>query len=348
MLLCTEGYEAGAPWPEAKHLEYRDFGWPKRSFLHRLWFDQSTVKRLSRGAHACSLYSQLFALHDFPGRQVLNLRNAIYFSERYSSRYDSTRLLAKRLQFKLRRLWTGWSIGQSDVAVAPTKAMVEKARRQVGENGQVWQPVHHGFSREQFFNGSELNERQCGLLDALPSDVPSILFVSPFREHKNVETLFDGFTCYRERGNRGKLVVTFGREDMGGTDGLAAREALARCAYEDDIVFLGRVPWREIWNVYAACDVFVFPSYLESFGFPLVEAMASELPVVAACTEVNREICGDAAVYFDTFNPEDLAGKLETVTGESGLQQQFSAAGLQRSKDFSWNKHVRQIVELLC
>lgn len=47
VLLCSDGYEAGAPWPEAAHIDYRVYGWPKRSFIHRLWFDQHNSMYLS-------------------------------------------------------------------------------------------------------------------------------------------------------------------------------------------------------------------------------------------------------------------------------------------------------------
>ena len=63
-------------------------------------------------------------------------------------------------------------------------------------------------------------------------------------------------------------------------------------------------------QVYRACNIYVTPAYAESFAHPLVEAMASGLPVVAADTEVHREICQDAAIYFPRFSPEDMADRI--------------------------------------
>ena len=348
VLLCPEAWAEAGGLPTASHIDYRTFDWPKKCFLHRLWFDQVTVKHLARRNGARCVYSQVFAVRGFPGRQVLNLHNPVYFSDLYSDRYVADHALLDRAKLWLRRRWTYWSIKQADVVIAPTQAMLDKAAAVCGkQNGQVWRAVHHGFDRAEFLNGRSLNEKHQRVLDRVASGVPKILFVSGFCEHKNVDTLFEAFTEYRMRGNDGVLILTFAREALDKAGGARARRAFGSSPFQKDVVFLGRVPWEEIWNVYAQSDVFAFPSYLESFGFPMVEAMASGLPVVASDTAVNREILQDAAVYFDTFDAEDLADKLEAVTRDKQMQDQLTEKGRRRSNDFSWEKHVRQIVALL-
>ena len=64
---------------------------------------------------------------------------------------------------------------------------------------------------------------------------------------------------------------------------------------------LGAVPYSQLHQVYRECSMYVAPAYAELFAHPLVEAMASGLPVVAADSAVHREICQDAALYFPRF-----------------------------------------------
>ncbi len=348
VLLCDEGHRKGSPWAPAEHVEYRVYGWPKRSSLHRLWFDRVTVRRLGRKLGATGLYSQLFAIPGFKGRQVLNLRNSTYFSGVYRQRYSAQRSLGSTLRFWLRRRWTRRSIGCADCVVAPTQAMLDEVAglKPAGKN-QTWRAVHHGFDAEAFLSGQPLDADTRSILEAVGPGWLKLLYVSAFCEHKNVDTLFDAFEAYRRSGGKAKLLVTFTRERLHEEDARAALESYSANAFRDDILFLGRVPWLQIHNVYAACDLFVFPSYLESFGFPMVEAMASGMAVVAAATPVNREVCADAAVFFDTFDAEALARVLTEVSRDANLRSSLSAKALARSKAFSWRTHVRQIVELL-
>jgi glycosyltransferase involved in cell wall biosynthesis len=74
--------------------------------------------------------------------------------------------------------------------------------------------------------------------------------------------------------------------------------------------------------------------------------MASGLPVIASDLPVHREICGDAALYFPRFSAEDLADRIMRVSGSAECQKEMRQLGLSRSRDFSWDRHVDQLVQL--
>ncbi|HYE72551.1 MAG TPA: glycosyltransferase, partial [Blastocatellia bacterium] len=97
-------------------------------------------------------------------------------------------------------------------------------------------------------------------------------------------------------------------------------------------------------EIYRSSDIFVFPSYTESFGLPLVEAMASGLPIVASDVPVNRELCGDAAIYFSVFDAEDCARAIQLIAEDSGLRCRLREASLKRAKDFTWERHTADLV----
>jgi glycosyltransferase involved in cell wall biosynthesis len=90
----------------------------------------------------------------------------------------------------------------------------------------------------------------------------------------------------------------------------------------------------------------VFPSFLESFGYPMVEAMASGLPVVAADTDVNREVLGEAAVYFDTFVPDRCARAILDLLAHADRQREAASRGRERARQFSWRAHASALHEV--
>jgi glycosyltransferase involved in cell wall biosynthesis len=81
------------------------------------------------------------------------------------------------------------------------------------------------------------------------------------------------------------------------------------------------------------------------FGHTLLEAMTYDLPVVAVDSAAIPEIAGDAALYFDPENPDELTNKLETVLLDDETVAQLIGAGKTRLEHFSWDKNVQQLVE---
>ena len=101
--------------------------------------------------------------------------------------------------------------------------------------------------------------------------------------------------------------------------------------------------YEKLPDLYHAADIFVFPSFLESFGHPLVETMACGLPVVAADTAVNREICGDAAEYFQVFSADSLAETLERLISVPQWRHVYSERSIERARRFTWEAHAERV-----
>jgi glycosyltransferase involved in cell wall biosynthesis len=109
---------------------------------------------------------------------------------------------------------------------------------------------------------------------------------------------------------------------------------------------LGYVSHDELPSVYRSADAYVFPSFTESFGHSMVEAMASGLPVVAANTEVNREVCAGAASYFDPFDPADCAKTIRGVLENRDQRTEMTQASVRRAEEFSWEKYTKQLANV--
>jgi glycosyltransferase involved in cell wall biosynthesis len=114
----------------------------------------------------------------------------------------------------------------------------------------------------------------------------------------------------------------------------------------DMVLELGSIPYSQLHQLYRRADLYVTPAYTETFAHPLVEAMASGLPVVASDLAVHREICGDAAGYFQRFSATELAERVVELSGSPETAQRMAALGRERSGKFSWKSHVDAVLRL--
>lgn len=114
-----------------------------------------------------------------------------------------------------------------------------------------------------------------------------------------------------------------------------------------DVHWLGPVPsYRKLFDLYARASVVVAHSLLEGFGMTPLEAMAQSTAVVASDIPAHREVCGDAAVYYDPLDPPSLAAALARISGESGLAERLVAAGKERLQLFSWRENGARMCEI--
>jgi glycosyltransferase involved in cell wall biosynthesis len=115
---------------------------------------------------------------------------------------------------------------------------------------------------------------------------------------------------------------------------------------------IGYVSDAQLKALYRAATCFVFPSFYEGFGIPPLEAMACGCPVVASTAPALREVCGDAALYFDPARPEQLAARLRTVFADAALRERLRTAGVGRLAHYSWQvaaeRNLAAIREVAC
>jgi glycosyltransferase involved in cell wall biosynthesis len=172
----------------------------------------------------------------------------------------------------------------------------------------------------------------------LPGDRPYVLSVSTIYRYKNFVRLIDAWArLVRRMPGAPDLVILGGDEDPE----YRRQMEQARAATGDlgaRIHVIGEVPYGDVRGWYAGASLFVFPSYLETFGHPLLEAMAMELPVVAADIPVFREIGDDAVRFADPMDSESLASAMEEILRSPRIGADLAARGRARAQAFSWDR----------
>jgi glycosyltransferase involved in cell wall biosynthesis len=123
-------------------------------------------------------------------------------------------------------------------------------------------------------------------------------------------------------------------------------QLLAKLKLENKVRFLGRVTELELITLYSMADVFVFPSFFEGFGVPLVEAMACGAPVITSTTSSLPEVAGDAAVLIDPHNTGQIARAILQVLESEQLRDELRQKGYDRAKYFTWPKSASKTLSV--
>lgn len=178
--------------------------------------------------------------------------------------------------------------------------------------------------------------------EAEPVDLPEryILFVSTIEPRKNLLVLLDAFRRLRDSGGYDGDLVVVGRV------GWKSEEMLPRLR-EPGVRHLDYLNAAQLATVYRKAEIFVFPSIYEGFGFPLLEAMAHGIPSIAARSSSLPEVGGDAALYFDPQDSEELGQQLDRMIREPALRAQLIARGRERVAQFQWKEAAAKTLDVL-
>lgn len=324
-----------------------------RGAVRRIWHDQIFLRReIARRGIDLILATGNFGMLRPPVPQALLSRNALYFSREHLLELRRRGAMRELLNTVMRRRLALASIADSAVNIVPTDAFRQDIRAALPRlPGDRFAAVPHGFDHEKFLRPDA--PFAPGLAAKLKNEpgVRRILMVSHYNYFRNFETLIDGFAALRRAAPYPvELILTTtlgeGVKDHR-YDTTEAWRKLRGLGVADRTTMLGTVPHGELHALYRTADVAVCPSYAESFGHPMVEAMASGRPIVASDRATQREMCGDAALYFPTFDGATLAARLRRVLDDADLAKRLGAAGRRRAADFTWERHFDELLGVL-
>ena len=117
--------------------------------------------------------------------------------------------------------------------------------------------------------------------------------------------------------------------------------------YPDRIIFTGLVSDKDLKQYFRQADVFVFPSLYEGFGFPPLESMAAGTPVISSNAASIPEVCGDAALYFDPYDIDDMAEKILKMISDQSVKTEYIKRGKKQIKEYTWEKTTSQTFDII-
>lgn len=243
-------------------------------------------------------------------------------------KYDGLRMFYIRsvLSVMMRRLTRVVSVSESTRRDLVEYVRIRPERVQVAYNGA-------DLAR---FAGAARSCAAAHVAAELDIDGPFILYTARL-EHpgKNHVRLLEALALLKQRGHLSHKLVLAGSR-WNGTE--VIEDTIAKLGLQHDVVITGFVENRLLPELYAAADVFVFPSLFEGFGIPLLEAMATGTPVCAANVSSIPEVVGDAALLFDPLNTDDIARQLQRLLQDGRLRQELIVRGRRQAQRFSWEE----------
>jgi glycosyltransferase involved in cell wall biosynthesis len=326
------------------------------SLLGRSFWEQTSLRGYIRSRKIDVLVSLgNFALFASPIPQILFNRNELYFSAYFENDLKSRGLYSELIKHRLKSRIARISVKQADINITPTIAFRDRIRAGNGLKAERFEVLRFGFDRDLFTaNDEPLPAERSSKLN-LSDDCYRLLYVSHYNYFRNFETLIRALPIIKKeiKAKEGKAIQLVLTADIrrgavyGGYDATLAADLIDRFEVNDSIAMLGSLPYDRLHRLYRLCDLFVCPSYAESFAHPLVEAMAMSLPVVTSNLGVHREVCGEAAVYFDVLDENELAERCVEVLTNQPLSERLRLNGSERIKQFSWDRHVRDLLALV-
>ncbi len=188
--------------------------------------------------------------------------------------------------------------------------------------------VHHGF----------MLESQSGMSSVLPVKKPYILFLSTLQPRKNLETLIAAFRLLKEE--QPDLPHTL---VVAGKPGWKFEPILEAIFKNKDIVtYLNHVSESEKSAILANADLLVVPSLYEGFGMQVLEGFAAGVPVAVSNVSSLPEVAGDAAVFFDPHNEQEIKQAIKKVLTDKVFSEQMRQKGKKRLQSFSWKQCAQQ------
>ncbi|MEH2214079.1 glycosyltransferase family 4 protein [Nostoc sp.] len=171
---------------------------------------------------------------------------------------------------------------------------------------------------------------------------PYLLFVSTIEPRKNINTIITAFNFLKEKYKIEHQLILIGKKGWNYEPIFAAIE---NSPWASQIHHLNYLSNELVALFYSKADVFVYPSYYEGFGLPVLEAMTLGAPTISSNTSSIPEVAGDAAILIDPSDSVQLAEAILKVISDSQLRQELIIKGRERAKLFSWERTAKETLK---
>ncbi len=202
--------------------------------------------------------------------------------------------------------------------------------------------VMHNGANELYKPTDSISQKRCR--EIVSGGKPFFIFIGTLHPRKNLANLLRAFESFSHASAKEyKLVIVGARFFL--TKELD--KVYKSMKFRNDVIFSGRLGPEELAATLAAAEALVFVPYYEGFGIPLIEAMNCDVPVIASNVTSLPEVAGDAALYSDPGDVEDIAANMKRLVFETGLREKLIARGKIQRMKYSWDNTAAKLWESL-
>jgi glycosyltransferase involved in cell wall biosynthesis len=298
-----------------------------RKPAQNIFWHQSVLPKLARNLRLDVLHVPSYRrlIWSSPCATVATIHDLAPF--RLPKKYDWKRMLyGKRIVPFLAR--------RQNKIIAISKTTAADIRSYFQVDPQRLHVIYNGVNHERF-NPGNISESRTRVQEKHGIKEPFFLYVARL-EHpgKNHVRLIAAFNQFKQASRTNHKLVLAG-SDWHGAETIHAM--IRQSPWTKDIIHLGFVQDQDLASFYRAAEAFVFPSLVEGFGMPVIEAMACGCPVICSSDGALGEVAGDAALGLrDAKDVDELALHLASVARDARLRNQLRASGLRRAEEFDW------------
>ena len=192
------------------------------------------------------------------------------------------------------------------------------------------------------FNEAPIAVASVGSFLAVDYPEFDVVVVNDGSTDDTLERLVEAYAHLRKQGLDARLVMV-GKKDWQSEQLL---EKIKQLGLQDCVIFPGFVPSDDLPFFYNAAELFVFPSFFEGFGLPVVESMASGLPTITSFGSSLQEVAGDGALLIDPHDTGSIADALCKVLGDAAYRKDLTSRGLTRSMQFKSGNLAEKALEV--
>lgn len=311
-----------------KHFHHKKLSWPPKYFwTHgRLSLEMFLKKPdvLFIPGHVLPLYH--------PKNSVVMIHDVafLFFPECYS-----------RFQYRYQQWFVNFVKKQARAVIVPSQATKNDLIQHFGYDEKKITVIHHGFDPGSFANTSFLNEEI--ILEKYGIKKPYFLTVGRVELKKNLDTLLLAFEKLCGQFPNGKINLVLAGKPGHGYEKI--KKILSGMKYQDRVKELGYVSEEDLPVLFQNALAYLFPSRYEGFGFPLLQAQAAGIPVLASNTSSLPEVAGEGALYVDSSSVDDLSNNMRRILSDATLRGDLIMKGKENLKRFSWQKCAEQTWE---
>jgi glycosyltransferase involved in cell wall biosynthesis len=171
-----------------------------------------------------------------------------------------------------------------------------------------------------------------------------LLFIGRLEERKNITGIIKAFDILKEKYKIPHKLILAGKPGYGYEN---IKEKIENSEYKNNIILAGYVGEEEKQELLKNAEVFLFPTFYEGFGLPILEAEALGVPVVASNNSSIPEVLGNSAILVNPKKPEEIAEAVWKILSDENLRDNLIRKGLENVKRFDWEKCAEKIVKIL-